>query len=165
MRRHCGWLLAGALILSGCEEAERAHDERREQQLARDNALYYRERCVEAIERRRVVPGPDEGKLPGALDGQNCQSPQLGNYALSAEQGRAVRSSVIRLDPTRLSAYTVEVVGQDGKTYSYRERGLAEAAEEQAGTFDDSSAGGTLPTPAEPADGDPQQPGVSEGTE
>lgn len=150
MRTRYGWALAGVLILTGCEEATRKYDEERAAGLARDNALYYRQRCVEAIERRRVVPGPTEGQLPRALDGQSCESPALNEYALSAEQAELVQSSVIRLDPTRLSAYTVVIRGKDGKTYEYRDRGTAEAAAEQAGTFGDSSAGGTLPAPTRP---------------
>ncbi|MPY67307.1 hypothetical protein F8S09_11490 [Deinococcus sp. SDU3-2] len=147
MRTRYGWALAGALVLTGCEEATRKYDEDRATRLAGDNALYYRARCVEAIERFRVKPGPNEGTLPRTLDGQSCESPVLNEYALSAEQAELVQSSVIRLDPTRLSAYTIVIQGKDGKTYDYRDRGTAEAAAEQAGTFEDSSAGGTVPAP------------------
>ncbi|MCP2013968.1 hypothetical protein L1280_001105 [Deinococcus sp. HSC-46F16] len=152
MRTRYGWALAGVLALTGCEEATRKYDEERATRLAHDNALYYRERCVEAIERFRVQPGPNEGTLPRALDGQSCESPVLNEYALSAEQAATVESSVIRLDPTRLSAYTIVIRGKDGETYDYRDRGTAEAAAEQAGTFEDSSAGGTLPAPDRPED-------------
>ncbi|MDL2343648.1 hypothetical protein QOL99_05720 [Deinococcus sp. MIMF12] len=69
---------------------------------------------------------------------------------------------MIRLDPTRLSAYRVVIEGKDGETYDYRDRGTAEAEAEQAGTFGDSSAGGTLPAPAAPEDGDENRPQVSE---
>lgn len=165
MRTSYGWALAGVLVLTGCEEATRKYDEERATRLAGDNARYYRQKCVEAIERFRVKPGPNEGTLPRALDGQNCESPLLNEYALSAEQAELVQSSVIRLDPTRLSAYTVVIQGKDGETYDYRDRGTAEAAAEQAGTFGDSSAGGTLPPPATPEDSDQNRPQVSESGE
>lgn len=162
MRASYGWVLAGVLILTGCEDAERPHDGRLDAQLAHERALTFRQRCVEAIERLRVLPGPDQGQLPRSLEGQSCQSPVLKNYALPPEQAEKVQSSVIRLDPTRLSAYTVVIEGKNGETYEYRDRGTAEAAAEQAGTFEDSSAGGTLPAPAGPDEGGTDLPEVSE---
>lgn len=154
-----GGVLVAALLLAGCEKAEQAHYERREQQLRHDNALYVRGLCVEAIERRRSQPGADIEQLPRALDGQSCQSPALGDYALGEDSGKLVRSSVIRLDPTRLSAYTLDVVSLDGERLTYQDRGVAAAAAEQAGTYGEA---GSVPAGPDASEGDPNRPEVSE---
>jgi len=158
MQRY-GWVLAGVL-LAGCEKAEQAHYERREQQLRHDNAVYVRQLCVEAIERRRSQPGADIERLPRALNGASCQSAALGDYALGEDTGELVRSSVIRLDSTRLSAYTLDVVSLDGERFRYQDRGTAAATAEQAGTFDGVDS---VPAGPDSSEGDPDRPEVSEG--
>lgn len=157
-----GGVLAAALLLAGCEKAEQAHYEQREQKLRHDNAAYVRELCVEAIERRRSQPGENIERLPRTLDGQSCQSPALGDYALTADTGETVRSSTIRLDPSRLSAYTIEVVSLDGERLVYQDRGTAAAAQEQAGTFGEA---GSVPAGPDPSADDPDRPEVSAGDE
>ncbi|MFC4638434.1 hypothetical protein [Deinococcus hohokamensis] len=142
-------VLAVALLLAGCQSEEDYRLERQQQRMEA-NALWYRQSCVEAVERFRAQTRPDRPGLPPALEGQSCQSPALGDYTLTPEAGEKVRSSLIQLDPSRLSDYVIQVVGLNGKAYTYRDNGKAAAAAEQAGTF----TPGT-PVPQKPADDAP----------
>ncbi|ACO47500.1 hypothetical protein [Deinococcus deserti] len=155
-------MVLGSLVLSGCEAAERKHYEQRQLTLDRNNAQFYLSQCVQAIERRRAQPGVAQGRLPRKLDGTNCENPLLGDYALDPAQGRIIEKSVIRLDSSRLSSYTIEVHGRDGEVYTYVDRGRAAAEAEQAGTFADSSAGGTVSPPPDVTEGEPNRPEVEE---
>ncbi|MFD1733129.1 hypothetical protein ACFSC4_21455 [Deinococcus malanensis] len=119
-----GWLLLGLLVLPGCDAAEKKHYEQRQQTLDRNNARYYLTQCVQAIERRRAVLGASEGQLPGQLNGKSCESRLLGDYSLDPTQGNIIKKSVIKLDDSRLSAYTIEVHGRDGELYTYVDREL-----------------------------------------
>ncbi|MVN85554.1 hypothetical protein GO986_02110 [Deinococcus sp. HMF7620] len=129
-----GWtfLALGALLCS-CNNPIEAHNKRRDQQLMHDNALYYRRQCIEALERIRATSTPQV--FAAALNGQGCQSPLLGDYALQDNLNRTVQGSVITLDLKRLSDYTLEVTGLNGQTYEYVDGGDAAAAAEQDGTF------------------------------
>ncbi|GGK35976.1 hypothetical protein GCM10008955_32420 [Deinococcus malanensis] len=157
-----GWLLLGLLVLPGCDAAEKKHYEQRQQTLDRNNARYYLTQCVQAIERRRAVLGASEGQLPGQLNGKSCESRLLGDYSLDPTQGNIIKKSVIKLDDSRLSAYTIEVHGRDGELYTYVDRGIAAASAEQAGTFADSSDGGTRPAQPDHTEGDIEKPEVEE---
>ena len=62
----------------------------------------------------------------------------LGDYSVARTQAAqaGVKDSVIRLDPSRLSGFTLEVEALDGQTLTYIDRGKTAAAAEQAGTFE-----------------------------
>lgn len=129
-------LLLFALLpaaLSSCSGMFERHNQNRALQLQHDNALYFRRKCVEALERARAVSATQT--LPRALGGQPCTSPLLGDYAVGQELAATVKGSVILLDATRLSDYQVTVTGLNGQSYQYIDRGDADAAAEQAGTF------------------------------
>ncbi|MFC4425105.1 hypothetical protein [Deinococcus navajonensis] len=153
--------LLGALLLPACAATEKTQDHERSEALARR----YMARCVQAIERRRVQPGPRQGLLPVTLDGQTCQSPVLEDYALSERDDALVKTSVIRLDPSRLSEYTINITTLDGETITYVDRGKAAAAAEQAGTFGDSSRGGALAAGPDGTEGDLNQAELPEAQE
>ncbi|PTA67247.1 hypothetical protein C8263_13110 [Deinococcus arcticus] len=149
-------ILTLSALLCSCQGTFTAHNERRAAQLKHDNALYYRTQCIEALERARAVSARQE--LPAALSGQSCQSPALGDYALRADLAGTVKTSVITLDPGRLSDYTLVVTGLNGQTYDYVDRGDAEAQAEQAGTFE-----ATPPDVVTPAEsGEASEPTVDE---
>ncbi|WP_221090629.1 hypothetical protein [Deinococcus aquaedulcis] len=138
-------LLALSALLCSCQGTFDAHNARRAEKLKQDNALYYRTQCIEALERTRAVSATQA--LPAGLNGQTCASPLLGDYALGAELTSTVKTSRITLDPQRLSDYTLVVTSLSGQTYDYVDRGDAEAAAEQAGTFEVNPA--DVVTPAE----------------
>ena len=166
--RWSAWLLGSVLILTGCTEVDRQGNR---QQAGADwqaalhgrQALVYRKRCVEAIERRRARLAHPLGALPEALNGQTCQHPALREFALEEAQTAQVRGSVIRLNPDRLSGYTLAVRGRDGELYTYVDRGVAAATAEQAGTFGPVRGADLLPPDSDEAG--TAQPRVTEGEE
>lgn len=100
---------------------------------------------VYASERRSSHPGPQERLLPASLQGHDCHSAAVGEYTLSAEQAILVTSRVSRLEPSQMSANSIEVLALDGGTMSYVGRDVFAKAAEQAGTFPDA-----LPTTRRP---------------
>jgi len=144
-------MLMGLLVLLvGCENRE-ASKARAEQELLHENAVKYRSRCVEAIERYRARYAPNSRTVPRSLHGVSCGNAALAEYALTSEAGRTVESSVIEVNPSRLSGYTIRIEGKNGKTYTYVDRGIAAATAEQAGTF--AAPGDVATAEPEPDDG------------
>jgi len=131
-------LIGTVLLLAGCESREESRA-RAEQELMHANALKYRKMCVEAIERYRARFMPDSNTIPRTLHGATCESSLLGDYRLLPEVGRTVKSSLIEVDTSRLSGYTIKIEGKNGKTYTYVDRGVTAAMTEQAGTLDGSA--------------------------
>lgn len=158
--KRCRWssgLLGSVLVLTGCMDT--SPQTQADWQAVRygQDALSYRKRCVEAIERRRAQINHPQGHLPTALDGETCQSAALREFALDDTQTGKVEASVIELDRSRLSGYTLGITGKDGETYTYVDRGIAEAEAEQAGTFESAAQAGLVTTePAEPGTPEPQ---------
>ncbi|GGL06494.1 hypothetical protein [Deinococcus radiotolerans] len=130
-------ILALPAALASCSGMFEKHNADRAEQLKIDNALYFRTQCIQALERARATATPQQ--LPAKLNGQPCTSDVLGDYALSADMARTITSSVVTLDPERLSDYTITVTSLNGKTFRYVDRGDAEAAAEQAGTYTESA--------------------------
>ncbi|GGN30966.1 hypothetical protein [Deinococcus daejeonensis] len=126
-------ILALPAALASCSGMFEKHNADRAEKLKIDNALYFRTQCIQALERARATATPQQ--LPAGLNGQPCTSALLGDYAISQDMGDTIRSSVITLDPNRLSDYTLTVTSLNGKTFSYVDRGDAEAAAEQEGTY------------------------------
>lgn len=150
-------LLGSMLVLTGCMNPGPQSGADWQAARYKQDALVYRQRCVEAIERRRAQIGHPQGHLPAALDGGTCQSPVLREFALDGTQAQRVTASVIKLDRTRLSGYTLAITGRDGETHTYVDRGIAEAEAEQAGTFELADQAGLVTTqPAAPGTPEPQ---------
>lgn len=154
-------LLTTLLFLSACTQPVKAQEQQRSEAQAR----LYMARCVEAVERRRVQPGTPQQQLPLALHGQSCESPVLGDYAVVTTGQSRAKSSVIRLDPSRLSEFTLEVVTLGGQTLTYKDDGKAAAAAEQAGTFEAAHSARTGLTGGDDTDHTLNQPKIQEGQE
>lgn len=131
--------LGASLVLSGCllvgcdtaAEKKSSTDVKVQQ-----DAEFYLRSCARSLEALRTRPEGD-GTLPAAVAGQPCDSAALGDYNLPAEMSDTVKSSVIRIDDERLSAYTIEITGLDGKLYSYRDRGVHAAQQEEDAIYAD----------------------------
>ncbi len=66
-----------------------------------------------------------------------------------------MKGSVIRLDPSRLSDFTLEIETLDGHTLTYKDRGKVAAAAEQAGTFGPDNSGQVVPADLDDTERDP----------
>ncbi|GGM20861.1 hypothetical protein [Deinococcus aerophilus] len=132
--RRLSYSLIPLLLLSACTRPVQVSA----QQSNEVRVYRYMARCVQSIERRRVQPGTSRPGLPAELHGQSCEGPVLGDYSVSRTSAAqaGVKNSVIRLDPSRLSGFTLEVESLDGQTLTYVDRGKTAAAAEQAGTFE-----------------------------
>lgn len=145
------WLLGLAVLLAGCEsQADR--QSRREAAALEAEAMRYQGLCVEAIARYRAIYAPDRHEIPRELNGTGCGGEALRNYSVPERFARTITDSVIRADPSRLSGYSIEIRSRSGRTYTYVDRGVEAAAEEQKGTFDrppSAPPGAPLPAPAD----------------